>query len=230
MPTPPKAAGAYLNGQCKLKNKSNLPVVLPFALDFTVDFPLLYIVALVIFGFSPGQAELHFDLAVLEIKPQGDQGEAFLLDLADQPLDLVPVKKELAVMHRLMVEPVRHLVNGDVHAGKVYLVVLHARVRFLDAGLFLAYRLHFASNENNSRLEGLDYLVIKTRLFIPGYFYEGIGHTCSRECGQHDDTRMILASRLKCNQLFNGVYGEPGIRINRFAAADIFPSLQVPVL
>src|SRR5664280_2100278 len=52
-------------------------------------------VALVVLGLSLGQRDLGLDAAALVVEIEWHEREAFLLDLADQPLDLLLVHQEL---------------------------------------------------------------------------------------------------------------------------------------
>ena len=82
----------------------------------------------------------------------------------------VPVEQQFPVVYRLMVEPVGHLIYGDVHSRDIHLAVFDAGIGLLDARLFLAERLHLASLQDNTGLKGLDYLVIEPGLLVPRYF------------------------------------------------------------
>src|SRR4030042_1593 len=143
-----------------------LPVILPLALNFPVNLAFLDIVPLVVFCLSSGQSDFHLHFSILEIETQRDQGEPLLLHLADEPFYLMPVKEEFPVADRIVVEAVRPLVYGDIHAGKVYLAVFYARVSFLYAGLFLAQRFYLAPDQYDPRLEGINDLVLKPCLLV----------------------------------------------------------------
>src|SRR5713101_6864878 len=49
------------------------------------------------------EADRHFDTAVLEVHPDGDQGHPLLDGLPDQLLDLLPVQQELALPRGLVI-------------------------------------------------------------------------------------------------------------------------------
>ena len=68
--------------------------------SFPVHIPFLIAaldgLTLIIFALSFCQRQNDFDLAPFEIEPEGNQGVAFFIDLAIQPLDFMFVQKQFS--------------------------------------------------------------------------------------------------------------------------------------
>src|SRR5439155_10691719 len=84
--------------------------------------------ALLIFPLASSQPQLHLRQAPREVDLQGNQGEAALGGLADQPADLLAFEEELSRPHRDLAADVGHLVRGDVQVIKTILIADHAGV------------------------------------------------------------------------------------------------------
>jgi len=66
------------------------------AFHFTLAFAVLDGVAFVVLGLAFGQRDVALHFARFPVEVDRHQGVALLLDLADQPLDLIFVQQQLA--------------------------------------------------------------------------------------------------------------------------------------
>jgi hypothetical protein len=121
------------------------------------------------------QCEGHLGPAVLEVELERHQGQAALLDGADQLLDLAPVKEELAGADGVMIVAVALLVRSDVHAFEKYLTVLYPGVGFADRGLSVPEGLHLGPREHDAGLPGLEYMVVMGCLGVAGNRLSPVG-------------------------------------------------------
>ena len=72
------------------------------------------------------QAYLDLHPTALEVDAQGDQGEAVLFDLAEEPHDLPAVHQQPAGATGVRIEAVAVVIGGDMHLVKDHLAVLDA--------------------------------------------------------------------------------------------------------
>ncbi len=86
----------------------------------------------------------------------GNDGQAPLLDLPREPLDLPAMEQELAVPQGIMVEDVGRLVRADVALDEKNLAAPDLGVALLEADAAGPDRFHLAPDEGHSGLEGFE--------------------------------------------------------------------------
>src|SRR3954447_5210613 len=137
-------------------------------LDVSVSVALGDVAALVALLLAAADGELELRAAVLEVEPRRDDSQPFLLDLADQGLDLAPVEQQLAVAAGLVVRHVPLRVLVDVRADQPDLAVAKIRVGLGERDASIAQRLDLGSGELQARLEAIEQVVIVPRTAVFG--------------------------------------------------------------
>src|SRR5688572_17661528 len=94
------------------------------ALDFAVGVTLGDDLALVVLTAAARHSQLDLGEAILEVQAQRDDGQAFLLDLTRQILDLRSMQQQTARTPRLVSELCRRAVLGDMGSLEPDLAVL----------------------------------------------------------------------------------------------------------
>src|SRR3954469_24368091 len=149
------------------EDSRELPPATGLAEHLTLVLALRDRVALLERALPAPERELHLHHPVREIDAQGDERESTLGGLADQSLDLLAVKKQLARSDRV-VRPLVHrlLVGRDVHPLEPHLVPADARIRLGQRTTTATERLHLGPREDDPGLEPLEDLVVVTRLAV----------------------------------------------------------------
>ena len=102
-----------------------------------------------------GERDLDLGAPVLEVQGGRDDGEALLVDLALDLLDLVAVEQQLALASRGVVGPGALGVLRDVHAVQPRLVPLDVDEPVDERRASFPQRLHLRADEHQPRLVGV---------------------------------------------------------------------------
>lgn len=142
------------------------------SLNFPVSFSLFYRIPLLVLFLPLCEPYLKLCLAGLEVEFQRYQGQALLVDIAQELIYLFSVKQQLSCPHRVMVLKVPVAVRAYMATEEKGLVVLDDHIAFLEVRLAISQRLYFRSNERYSGLIGILYMIIMVRLPVFSYdFY-----------------------------------------------------------
>ena len=132
----------------------------------TVDIFLLGIRTLVVLLLAPTEGDLHLHQVALEVDGGGDEGEAPLVDLALELLDLSLVGKQAPVSQRFVVVEVAMGVGlyGQSHQRQG--VVAYGDVAVGEAELTLPDGLHLGAHQRYATLKVLHHFVVEVGLSI----------------------------------------------------------------
>jgi hypothetical protein len=151
--------------------------------DFPVGGTLLQGLPLVIKGLSLGQTQFHFNLTILKVHFQGDQGIAPLLGLPHKTADLPFVEEELADPLGFMIELVPVRVGADMGMVQEGLSLFDLNIAVLQVALAQAKGLYFGAHQDDSRFARLldeiiviGLLVLAKELLTHGYLYTTHGY------------------------------------------------------
>lgn len=102
------------------------------------------------------QSQFDFGESALgEIDPEGNEGQAFLLGLAEQLVDFLPVQEQFPHPDRIMVHDIAVAVGTDVTVVEEDFPVFHARVTVLEIDLAFPQRLDLRALQLDTGLEAL---------------------------------------------------------------------------
>src|SRR4029079_608583 len=124
----------------------------------------------VVVRLAPREPELQLGPATAQVQPQRHDREALRLRLAQQLIDLLAMKEELAGPLGLVVVPVAGLPGRDVQADEPRFAVLDARVGVGQADLPGSDALDLGPGQHDAGLEGL-----LDRELVPRSSVEGDG-------------------------------------------------------
>ena len=141
-------------------------------LHLALELALLDRLTLVDGVLAAGQSDLDLGVAAAEVQARGDQGQALLLLLADQPLDLAPVHEQLARALGLVVLARGGRVGRDVDVVQPHLAVLDRGVAVLEHRLALAQGLDLGPGEHDPALPPVEQVVAERGWAIGG----DVGH------------------------------------------------------
>ena len=133
----------------------------------SIDFALERF-ALVVLLLSLTQRQRDLRPALLEVELQRNQGETTLLDRTDHLLDFSAMEQQLPGTHGIVVVAVALFVWRDVHSFEKDLPVLHPGIRLLDGGFAISQGLDLGPGQHDTRLPGLEDVVIVRRLGVAG--------------------------------------------------------------
>ena len=147
------------------------------ALELALGLAALEVFAFVELGFALAHREGHFDLAVLPVEGQREQGVAFDGRQAEELADFGFVQQEFAGGLGLVVEAVAAGVFVNVGVVKIDLVVFHAGKGVADLALAGAQGFDLGAVQDDAGLEGFEDVVI-----APGFGVgKDVGHNRRRE-------------------------------------------------
>src|SRR5271165_1009417 len=98
-------------------------------------------------------SHFHFSFSVAEVHACGNEGEALLLGLANQLVQLATVNQQLARAQRLMIEDVAMLIDTNVRVDEPEFAILHQSISVFQVGAPAANGLHLRATQSNSGLE-----------------------------------------------------------------------------
>jgi hypothetical protein len=131
-----------------------LPSVFDRTFDFPAGFPGLDGFPTIVEFLPLGQAELDLGMTAWgKIDAQGNQGQALLLGLAEQFIDLLLVQQQLTHTNRIMVHDVAVTIGTDVAMVQKHLSALHGCVAILQIGPSVAQRFHFGPLQDDPGFE-----------------------------------------------------------------------------
>ena len=147
------------------------------AFDLAVDVALFDVLALVVLLFALADGDGDFDLAVLPVEGEGDEGVALDGGLAEQLANFVLVQKQAASGLGLVILHVAEGVLIDVGIVQPDLIVLDAREGVTELPLAGAKRLHLSALEDDASLVGFEDMVVAAGFRIT----EDIGHAKTKQ-------------------------------------------------
>ena len=127
---------------------------------------LLQILPFVIELFALSHADLHLDLAVLEIDFQGNQRQSLFLGLAVETLDLPFVEQQFSHPQVFVIGTVAVGIGSDMHVMEKDFSILDKGIAVFQIGLPVAQRLHLRTDQDNPRFIGIVDEIIQSRRFI----------------------------------------------------------------
>src|SRR5262249_34087811 len=133
---------------------------LPLRLRLSLRCPLLVVLP------PSRQPHLHLHAASLQVHLERHERQALLPYLHREPPDLLLVRQELSLPHRLVVELVGPRVRVDLRADEPELAAADVAVGVDERAVALAQRLHLAADEHQPGLERLVDLVVEPRLAV----------------------------------------------------------------
>src|SRR5207245_2460157 len=137
-------------------------------LHLALRFALRDRLALLVLPLAARECDLDLRHPVREIDAERDQGQALLVHLASDLLDLAPVQEQLARPERQVSALVPLLVRGDVQTLQPHLAPPHATEAVHERGVSSAERLHLVARELDPALETLEQLVVMSRTTVAG--------------------------------------------------------------
>src|SRR5690606_20220171 len=146
-------------GQCAAKGAAAFPMTSRIVLEATGDLALriapFHILPLVVefLALCERQADLGDPRSEMEV--ERDEGEPFLLHLADELAQLAPMEEELARAEGVMVEPVARRVRGDVKIMEPEFAPVERGEGVLEIGLSVAQRFHLGTLQDDSGFQGV---------------------------------------------------------------------------
>jgi hypothetical protein len=121
------------------------------AFGFPAGFVLSDFLTLVVFRLTLGESDLDLHFApLIEIDPQRNDREPFLLRFSLENFNLLSVKKELSVSPSVVAENSRLLVWLDVHIDKPKLIVQDAAKRIGEVSAAQEDALDFRSDQGHA--------------------------------------------------------------------------------
>ena len=120
-------------------------------------------VALVVAAASLCQGNLDLGAPLLEVDLQRNQRESHFIDFADQPVDLPPMKQQLAGTFWIVSAAGGETVWRDMSALQPHLTVPDIGVGVLELHLGIAQALDLGSTQDDAALKGIEDLVV-----VPG--------------------------------------------------------------
>ena len=113
-----------------------------------------------------GQRYLHFHPAVAEVQTRGDEGQSFLLGLADELIQFAAMNQQLSCAQRFVIEDVAVVIFTNVRVDEPQFAILDQAVSVLQVGAPVADGFDFGAAQSNSGLEFLEQEVIMRRRAI----------------------------------------------------------------
>ena len=126
--------------------------------------------------FPAGKSKLNFYLAAFYVHAQRHEGVPLFGEFAGEPFYLLLMEEELPLPQGIVVEPVTHLVERDVHPHEKDLTVFYPGIGFLDIHMLHPDRFDLGSLKCNTGLKCIEDLVLEPRFLVPYYFNYFIGH------------------------------------------------------
>src|SRR5439155_6560595 len=124
--------------------------------------------SLLVLPFAARERDLDLRHPVREVDAERDQGQALLVHLTSDLIDLAPMQEQLARAKRQVRALVPLLVRGDVQTLQPHLVPSHATETVHERSVSSAERLHLVPRELDPALETLEQLVVMSRATVAG--------------------------------------------------------------
>ena len=132
------------------------------ALHFTAEILLLDRSTLVVLLLTAGEGDEQLRIAVLsDVKLHTDDGKTLLLHGPLELVQFLAAEKKLAVASRIMLSPTSPPVLRDVHILDIQLIAVEITERIHQRGLTRPDGLYLSACKHDSRLEGLDELIVE---------------------------------------------------------------------
>ncbi len=127
-------------------------------------------------GLALGQRNVAFDLAGFPVQVERHQGVAFLLDLANQALDLFLVHQKLLGARLVRADVGRcRAQRGDLQADQEQLAIANNHITIGQLHLALAQRFDLPAFQHQTRLETLLKEIVVGSLLVVGNAGSGFG-------------------------------------------------------
>ena len=133
-----------------------------YPFHFSAEVLFLYGSTLVVLLLSSRQGYQDLGISVIRyIQFHSDNGKTLFLHRTLKLVQLLAGQKQLAVAARIVLSPASPPVLGDVHILDIQLVVVEIAECVHKRGLACPDGLYLCAGQHNSRLEGLDELIVK---------------------------------------------------------------------
>ena len=142
---------------------SIIPAAVQFFARFLIRFFFTFGGTLVVKLLTSGYRDLALDPAVLHVQFSGDERESLFLDLALKLVDFLPMEKEFAFPHRLVILTIAMRVLADVRIEQPSLITLDVRVAFFELHFAAFCGFYFRPGERNSSFVFFEQVVV-----VPG--------------------------------------------------------------
>ena len=151
------------------------------SVHFSAVLALAYRLTFVCVGLAAGHGDFDLgDAAFVEIRPDRNKGEPFLLDLGFELAYLPRPSEQLASAIGLVpLDGLIEGIRGDVHPDEPELIVFDGRIGLFERRLALAEALDLAAAEDDPALDTLEQLEAKARFAIAtdaGVVFFLLGH------------------------------------------------------
>ena len=144
------------------------PIQFPFIIALAEGF------SFIVFALAAGQGQSHFGLSLLKIKLQRDQGEAFFVDLAIKPLDLMCVQQQLAGPQGIVVVIIGKGVGADMHLMDKNLSIGYSGVGIFQVDPAQPKGFDLGPLQDHSSLEFIFDKIVVAGLAVDGNNFNGL--------------------------------------------------------
>jgi hypothetical protein len=115
---------------------------------------------------AAGERESDFESAAAKVEIEGNQGKTLLLNLADEPSNLLRVEEELPRSLGILVPTPRRIVWRDVERVKPDFPALNPGEGVLEGNLPLPERLYLRTYQNHPGLPAIEDRILVTSLSV----------------------------------------------------------------